>query len=170
MTFEIELGGRSRQVAIEPAGGTRFRVTIDDVEHVVDAVRVGPFGLSLLVAGDAGLSHYAEVVPGAAGESLVWLDGQATTAMVDGRRARRNRGDAAVHAEGAQSIVAPMPGRVVKILVAPGDAVTARQPVIVVEAMKMENELRSPKAGRVREIPVTEGASVEGGRVLVVVE
>ena len=51
MTFEIELGGRSRQVAIEPAGGTRFRVTIDDVEHVVDAVRVGPFGLSLLVDG-----------------------------------------------------------------------------------------------------------------------
>jgi biotin carboxyl carrier protein len=63
-----------------------------------------------------------------------------------------------------------MPGRVVKILVAPGDAVTARQPVIVVEAMKMENELRSPKAGRVRDIPVSEGASVEGGRVLVVIE
>ena len=63
-----------------------------------------------------------------------------------------------------------MPGRVVRVLVAPGDEVAARQPVVVVEAMKMENELRSPKAGRVKDVAVTEGASVEAGRVLVVVE
>ena len=170
MTFEIELGGRSRRVAIDPAGGTRFRVTIDDVVHVVDAVRVGPSGLSLLVDGDASLSRYAEVVAGPGGESLVWLDGQSATAMVDGRRPRRHRGDAAAHAEGAQAIVSPMPGRVVRILVAPGDEVAARQPVVVVEAMKMENELRSPKAGRVKDVPVSEGASVDAGRVLVVVE
>ena len=170
MTFEIELGGRSRRVAIESAGANRFRVTLDDVVHVVDAVRVGSSGLSLLIDGDAGVSRYAEVVAGANGESLVWLDGQSATATVDGRRARRSRGDAAAHAEGAQTIVAPMPGRVVKILVAPGDEVAARQPVVVVEAMKMENELRSPKAGRVKDVPVTEGMSVDAGRVLVVVE
>ena len=146
------------------------RVTIDDVVHVVDAVRVGPFGLSLLVDGDASLSRYAEVVTGSGGESLVWLDGQSAIATVDGRRVRRNRGDAAAHAEGAQAIIAPMPGRVVKILVAPGDEVAARQPVVVVEAMKMENELRSPKAGRVKDVPVSEGMSVDAGRVLVVVE
>jgi biotin carboxyl carrier protein len=169
MTFEIELGGRSRRVAIEPAAGTRFRVTVDDVVHLVDAVRIGSSGLSLLLDGDPGASHYAEVVAGSSGESLVWLDGQSAGVMVDGR-ARRRSGDAAAHGEGAQAIVAPMPGRVVKVLVAPGDEVAARQPVVVVEAMKMENELRSPKAGRVRDVQVTEGTSVEAGRVLVVVE
>jgi biotin carboxyl carrier protein len=63
-----------------------------------------------------------------------------------------------------------MPGKVVKLLVKPGDQVAARQGVIVVEAMKMENELRSPKAGVVREVKTNEGASVEAGAVLVVIE
>ena len=63
-----------------------------------------------------------------------------------------------------------MPGRVVRVLVAPGDTVAARQGVVVVEAMKMENELRSPKAGTVKEVAVTPGTSVEAGRVLVVIE
>ena len=80
------------------------------------------------------------------------------------RRARRRR-----HPRRAK-IVAPMPGRVVRVLVAPGDTVVARQGVVVVEAMKMENELRSPKAGRVKDVAATPGMSVEAGRVLVVIE
>ncbi len=63
-----------------------------------------------------------------------------------------------------------MPGRVVRVLVAAGDTVAARQGVVVVEAMKMENELRSPKAGRVKDVAVTPGTSVEAGRVLIVIE
>ena len=63
-----------------------------------------------------------------------------------------------------------MPGRVVRVLVAAGDDVQARQPVVVVEAMKMENELRSPKSGRVKDVAVSAGASVEAGRVLMVIE
>ena len=63
-----------------------------------------------------------------------------------------------------------MPGRVVRVLVEPGDEVAARQGVVVVEAMKMENELRSPRAGRVKEVSVTAGTSVEAGRILAVIE
>ena len=63
-----------------------------------------------------------------------------------------------------------MPGRVVRVLVAPGDDVEARQAVVVVEAMKMENELRAPRAGKVREVNVAAGTSVEAGRVLAVIE
>jgi biotin carboxyl carrier protein len=63
-----------------------------------------------------------------------------------------------------------MPGRVVRVLVKAGDEVAARQGLVVVEAMKMENELTSPKAGRVREVGVSEGTSVESGRLLVIVE
>jgi pyruvate carboxylase subunit B len=62
-----------------------------------------------------------------------------------------------------------MPGRVVRVLVAVGDHVTARQGVVVVEAMKMENELRAPRDGTVTEIAVLPGAAVEAGAVLVVV-
>ena len=63
-----------------------------------------------------------------------------------------------------------MPGRVVRVLVAPGDEVEARQPIVVVEAMKMENELRSPKAGRVKDVRVAAGALGRRRRVLVVIE
>ena len=63
-----------------------------------------------------------------------------------------------------------MPGRVVRLLVSAGEDVELRQSVVVVEAMKMENELRSPKKGRVKTISVTPGASVEAGRVLMIVE
>ncbi len=63
-----------------------------------------------------------------------------------------------------------MPGRVVRVLVAAGDAVTARQGLLVVEAMKMENELRAAHAGRVVSVAVTEGQSVDAGAVLAVVE
>jgi biotin carboxyl carrier protein len=63
-----------------------------------------------------------------------------------------------------------MPGRVVKVLVAPGDLVEAGQGLVVVEAMKMENELRSPRRGRVSLVSVVEGALVEAHSVLVVVE
>ena len=63
-----------------------------------------------------------------------------------------------------------MPGRVVRVLVKPGDNVAARQGLVVVEAMKMENELTAPRAGRVKEVAVAEGQSVEAGRLLVIVE
>jgi biotin carboxyl carrier protein len=63
-----------------------------------------------------------------------------------------------------------MPGRVVKVLVTPGTIVEAKQGVVVVEAMKMENELRAPRAGVVREVRVAEGASVEAQTVLVIID
>jgi biotin carboxyl carrier protein len=171
MTFDVEIGGRSHSVVIETAGGARFRVTVDGHSRIVDAVRLGDFGLSLVVGGEAGASHEAQVVPsGPRGETLVWLDGRIADVSIDGRRGRRGRGDAGARSHGMQSIVAPMPGRVVRILVAPGDEVAARQAVVVVEAMKMENELRAPKAGRVKDVSVAVGSSVEAGRVLSVVE
>ena len=83
----------------------------------------------------------------------------------------RGSRDAAAHAvDGPVRIVAPMAGRVVKVLVTPGDRVTARQGLVVVEAMKMENELRAPRDGTVADVRAAEGASVEANAVLVVVE
>jgi biotin carboxyl carrier protein len=90
-------------------------------------------------------------------------------AVVDRRRRERSRPDVA-SAAGIQRISAPMPGRIVRVLVKPGDHVDIKQGLVVVEAMKMENELTSPKAGTVKEVLVAEGVSVEAGKLLVVVE
>ncbi len=71
---------------------------------------------------------------------------------------------------GPQRLTAPMPGKVVRVLVKPGDAVAARQPVVVVEAMKMENELRAGREGTVADVHAREGSSVEAGALLVVIQ
>jgi biotin carboxyl carrier protein len=170
MTFDVEVAGRVRRVRVESAGENRFTVVLDGQPHAVDAVRLDEKGLSLLLA-DRHRSVEAQIVPGdAPGEKLVWLDGVTATATADGRRKRRGGGPGAPRDNGDRRILAPMPGRVVRVLVGPGDDVEARQPVLVIEAMKMENELRSPRAGRVKDVAVEQGASVEAGRVLVVIE
>ena len=89
--------------------------------------------------------------------------------MVAPERSRRRIG-AGADGAGPQRIVAPMPGKVVRVLVKPGDAVEARQGLVVVEAMKMENELRAARAGTVAAVSVVEGQSVDAGAVLAVVE
>ena len=83
-------------------------------------------------------------------------------------RAKAARGGAAGSDAGPRAVVAPMPGRIVKVLVQPGEAVQARQGLVVVEAMKMENEVRAPHAGIVADVRVREGSSVEANAVLVV--
>jgi biotin carboxyl carrier protein len=115
-------------------------------------------------------SGEVQIAPGsAAGELLGHVAGRTVPIVVNGRRTRRRAADGG-GAHGEQAIAAPMPGRVVRVLVSAGEHVDIRQPVVVVEAMKMENELRSPKAGRVKNVAVNAGMSVEAGRVLVVVE
>ena len=172
MTFEIEINGRTRSVSIERAGShDRFRVTVDGVPTLVDAQRSGEFGLSLLFPDGAHAGARVALAPGSVpGETLAYLRGRSTSVVVNGRRTGRGAAEGGGGAQGEQKIVAPMPGRVVRVLVAPGDEVQVRQPVVVVEAMKMENELRSPKTGRVKDVAVAAGASVEAGRVLMVIE
>ena len=182
MTIEVEIGGRSRTVSVERTDRPgRFRLTVDGVAHVVDAVRSGDFGVSLLATvpvsgrdsrekGTANLSREVQLTPGGVpGELLVSVDGRVAAVMINGRRTG-HVADAGSHGHGDVPIVAPMPGRVVRVLVAAGDPVEPRQGVVVVEAMKMENELRAPRGGRVKEISVSPGASVEAGRVLAVIE
>jgi biotin carboxyl carrier protein len=171
MTFEIELNGRNRTVSIERAGQGRFRVAVDGATSFVEGERSGEFGISLIFPEGLHEAACVQLAPGRApGEMLAYLGGRCVAVTVNGRRTGRAAADGGAAAHGEQKITAPMPGRVVRVLVAKGDLVEARQPVAVVEAMKMENELRSPKAGRVKDVAVTAGSSVEAGRVLVVIE
>jgi biotin carboxyl carrier protein len=180
MTFEIEVGGRVRTVAVENLGavgpdGGRFRITIREAGGSVASpatvtldARPTDVGVSLLF-GESGRSLDLAVTPLANGEHFVQLPHVGVTAIVEGRRVRRgSSGEAA--GSGEQRILAPMPGRVVRVLVKPGDEVAPRQGLVVVEAMKMENELTAARAGRVKDISVAEGQSVQAGQLLVIVE
>lgn len=109
----------------------------------------------------------AAVTLGPSGDGEVVVGGHAVPVALANRR-RRARAILGA-GNGDQRIVAPMPGKVVKVLVAVGAAVEPRQGLVVIEAMKMENELTATRAGTVTEVAVTEGTSVEAGRLLVVI-
>ena len=171
MTFDIEINGHGRTISIERATAGRYRVIVDGHAQLVDATRVGSFGLSLLFDGADRSSREIQVAPGRApGEMLVGIDGKSVVAVVNGRRSGHAGADGGAHAHGEQAVVAPMPGRVVRLLVAGGDAVTARQPIVVVEAMKMENELRASGPATVADVKVAPGALVEANAVVRVLE
>lgn len=103
------------------------------------------------------------------GEYAVHVDGVSYTVSVrDPRRRRRDRTELAL--EGRQTVKAPMPGKVIRVLVSEGQAVDAGQGLVVVEAMKMQNEIKCPKAGNVQKVLVGEGKAVNAGETLVIVE
>lgn len=170
MTFEIEINGHRRAVRIEPVGGDshRYRLSIDGAVREVDAWRVDPGTVSLILPDRGNQSREVGFSKGLEpGELTAYLHTGTIPVVVNGRR---RRATAAAGGAGEQRITAPMPGRVLRVLVSPGDEVAAKQPLVVVEAMKMENELSAPRGGRVRDVAAREGASVEAGRLLVVVE
>ncbi len=169
LRLHVEIAGVLRHVTVEPVAGDSSHVLVswDDTRYVVNAIlRAGGFSLTMPNAPWA--SREVTCHPIAPGEVLLGLDGRHVRARVgDGRRARQT---AVAGVDGDHAVVAPMPGRVVRVSVEPGDVVTRGQGVAAVEAMKMENELASPVDGIVSEVRVTEGDSVEAGAVLVVVE
>ena len=175
MRIEVEVNGKVRDVTVEPDAARRGRVQVswDGTTREVDArvVQRDRHGmvLSLVRVGAGAASRQVRcVATGRNGLTRVHLGDVVVDAVINGRRAAGDAsGDAA---GGASRLVAPMPGKVVRVLVAPGDQVEARQPLVVVEAMKMENELAAPRAGTVTEVPVTEGMSVEAGRLLAALE
>lgn len=173
MQYDVVIGERARKVVVLRVGD-QWRVTVDDATYEVQATRVDEALLSLLVGQGADAPHRsvsAVVVSGkAAGVRGVHVNGRQLHVTISESGRSRRRGGAAAPGAGPQRLTAPMPGKVVRVLVAPGDAVAAGQGLVVVEAMKMENELRAARDGRVRDVAVTEGQSVDAGALLLVVE
>jgi biotin carboxyl carrier protein len=165
MRHDIEIGGRVRHVETRKIDG-RFLVTVDGREHAVDAARVDARTLSLLV--DSSSYEVTIAADAASGQLRVQVGTVAVTVGVPGRGRSSSKGDGGP-SSGPQRLAAPMPGRVVRILVRTGEAVYQGQPLVVVEAMKMENELRASRAGTVTDVFVGEGQSVDAGTPLAVV-
>jgi biotin carboxyl carrier protein len=177
--YDVEINGRVRRIEILRRGGT-FEVTLDGRQQAAGvSVTNGIWSviLSDVEEGQGGTGtrrsyEIAIVEHPSTGDLSVHVNGRLVTASVGGARpafARRGH-EAAAGGKGPAKVLAPMPGKVVKVLVKPGDTVVARQGVVVVEAMKMENELRAPKAGTVSEVHATEGSSVDAGATLIIIE
>ena len=172
MRYEVEIDGRLRQVSLQRTNG-RFMVTVDGRERTVDAARVDAHTWSLLVEHEGGrsvFSHEVSIIPEPAKDRFAVQVGSATVmvSLNGGRRWGRKETEGQ-QGSGPQRIVASMSGKVVRVLVQPGQAVHARQPLVVIEAMKMENELGATRAGTVADIKVSDGQSVDAGALLVVI-
>jgi biotin carboxyl carrier protein len=167
MNYVATIGEREVKVTVEELGGSNYKVTLDGREVVVDAHQVANRLWSVLY-GFTSLEVDVTPVPGDAFEVLINGDCHKFSLMNEQRRAMIRAG--AKGAAGKAMVSSPMPGKVVKILVTEGEEVRADQGVIVVEAMKMENELKSAIAGKVKEIFVGEGEVVESGAKLLLVE
>jgi pyruvate carboxylase subunit B len=161
MKYRVTIEGREREVDVTITPGGRVSVSVDGAPVDAEVERVDG-GVTLKLGG-----RVFDIAVGGKPESLQVAAGSArAVAEVVSERARaRSRSGAS--ASGEKELRAPMPGRVVKVLVAVGAEVQAGTPCVVVEAMKMENELRAPTAGTVAAVHVTTGQSVEGRALLV---
>ncbi len=160
-------GGRERTVEVRSLEAGIFEVRLGDRVHRVDAYRHDYGTLSLLVDG----ASYSATLDERGAEVHVRLEESVfEMELLDERRLRLRRAAVGFSAEGKQTVTAPMPGKVVKVLVRGGDEVAEGQPLVVIEAMKMENELRSPRAGKVVELQVQEGQTVDRNAKLLAVE
>lgn len=163
VTVWLEIDGKKHRVDL-PADADSGTSTcmVDGKAVAVDAQFLQPGVLSLLIEG----RQYRCVLDG----SGVWIGGKRFEFEVEDPRSLQGRRNAGANTEGPRAVKAPMPGRVIRVLVESGDEVAEGQGVVVIEAMKMQNELKSPKAGRVSRVAVAVGDTVGSGDVLVVIE
>src|SRR4051812_7189664 len=162
MLFDATVDGRTVRVEVRQTGD-RYVVTVDGRPLDIDVHEAGrPEFLSLLIehqSVEAGLEKRA------GGYRVVLSDDVVDVELAD---AARSASPVLQKAKGGVArLTAPMPGKVVRVLVAPGQTVAAGEGLVVMEAMKMENELRAPRAGTVKDVRVREGQAVDTGALLV---
>ena len=181
MNLEIELREDSQasehQLSVErPSSGKdgagKPQFTIDGKPLEADWTEIRPGHYSILINGQ---SYEARVAPAAdsrPGQPDVWVVSIAEydfRVQIRDPRRRRFAGQAAAH-DGPLDVLAPMPGKIVRVLVEPDQEVSQDQGLVVIEAMKMQNELRAPRAGRITQVHVEEGIGIEAGARLLRLE
>ena len=163
MRYEADIDGHQISLEVEQRDG-RVTATIAQRNYDLEVISPEP-GVYLLFLGND--VHEARVWSAEANSLRVTVGGRAFTAGIIDRKHRRSIEH---RQEGRQHLTAPMPGKVIRILLKAGDEVSAGQGVVVVEAMKMQNEIKSPKTGRILEVRVSEGDTINNNQVLAVVE
>ena len=165
MVYDVIVGGKPHRLELQKVD-SGWECRLDGKEVHVDAVLPRRDVLSLLVDG-----HAFEVKREQTATDLhLWVGSTRFAVELRDPRSLRSRKGGAQDEKGPRKIVAPMPGRVVRLLVAEQAEVEAGQGIVVVEAMKMQNEIKSPKKGVVKKITAAAGAAVNAGDVLAIVE
>jgi biotin carboxyl carrier protein len=167
MRFEVQLaspsGSRNYTVDLERLGD-QWRISLDGEAVEADVAETAPHTLSILLRGE---SHEIRVARSSDGLLKVQTGLREFTAEVTDQRSWRGRRLGHIEVEGRQQITAPMAGKVVRLLVKSGEKVEVGQGLLVVEAMKMQNEIRSTKSGIVERLLAEEGQAVNAGETLV---
>ena len=165
MTFEVQVDEALTKLEVRREGNEyRFRLGSGD-EKTAHMIHVEP-GLFSVLAGGRSYEARAET-----GEDCTWITIQNhrfRIAITDPRRWSPKRTGA--HRHDRENIIAPMPGKIVRVLVAQGERVESGQGIVVVEAMKMQNEMKAHRGGRIAAIPVREGETVPAGAILATIE
>ena len=165
MVYEVIVEGKTHRLELEKAAGG-WLCHVDGRRINIDAVVPRQDVLSLLVDGRAYEIKRDQTATGL----HLWVGDTRLAVELRDPRSLRSRTRTGGDEKGPRKIVAPMPGRIVRLLVAENAEVEAGEGIVVVEAMKMQNEIKSPKKGTVTRISATPGASVNPGDVLAVVE
>ncbi|HEY1271236.1 MAG TPA: biotin/lipoyl-containing protein [Terriglobales bacterium] len=165
MTYEVIIDGKSHRLELSRGDGA-WDCRLDGREVKLDAVLARRDVLSVLIDGKA----YEIKRERGVQDLHYWVGSVRYAVEVHDPRSLRSRQAGAADERGSRKLIAPMPGKVVRVLAPENTAVEAGQGVIVVEAMKMQNELKSPKKGVVQKIMAAEGAAVNAGDVLAIVE
>ncbi|HUS19154.1 MAG TPA: biotin/lipoyl-containing protein [Terriglobales bacterium] len=178
MTYDVAVTSRdgkttSYKVELKRSDAAGWICQVDGQPFTFDSAQPAADVLSLLVGGESyevRRETAASNGNGQTGEQSIAVGGRRYVVEVSDPRSLRSRKAKAGSSEGPKKIKAPMPGKVVRILAAEGDAVEAGQGVVVIEAMKMQNELKSPKAGTLKRLIANVGMAVNAGDTLAIVE
>lgn len=166
MTYDVVVDGKTHRLELT-RGDSTWQCIVDGKVMEVDAVLTAKDVLSLLIGNKAYEIKRERSLQG----ELHMVIGSARHAVeVQDPRSLRTRRAAAGTEAGPQKVTAAMPGKIVRIMVKEKDEVAAGQPILVMEAMKMQNEIKSPKAGKVQKILTSEGSTVNAGDALAVIE
>jgi biotin carboxyl carrier protein len=164
MIYEITIDERNYRIELNRVDG-RWDCRLDGKQVEIDAVLTRRDVLSILIHGKA----YEIKRERSATDLHLWVGSARYGVQLRDPRSLRSRAGAD-DGKGPRKLVAPMPGKIIRVLAPENSEVQAGQGVLVVEAMKMQNEIKSPKKGVVRKMVATEGANVNAGDVLAVVE
>ena len=165
MRCDVTIDGRSFQLELGQVNG-HWQCRLDGRDVQMDAVLAQPDVLSLLIDGRA--YEIKRERSGSGGD--LWLGGVRYSVELRDPRSLRSRRSSLGASAGPMEVVAPMPGKVVRVLLCEKALVEAGQGVVVVEAMKMQNEIKSPKKGILQKLLAAEGSNVNAGDVLAIVE
>ncbi len=166
MKYEILIDGHPHQVHLERIA-QGYECTVDGEHFALDVVMTARDVLSII---HEGRQYEAKREYSLMGETHIIVGSERFLAEVRDPRSLRSRRATAGAEAGPSKIIAPMPGKIVRVIAAEGDEVEAGQPLVVVEAMKMQNEIKATKKGKVTKIAVKEASAVNAGDLLVIVE